>query len=403
MSRRLLVALALASIASACATRRYVAVVPAAGDEVIARLRVRRVPPPEPEPLADLTCDGPGPDAVAVVDVALGQSHACVVLADGTARCWGSGNSGALGDGSRANTATPTRVEGVSGLRAITTGRAHSCALDQRGRVWCWGDSGYRQLGRPIEGTSTSRAGEVDGLRDVVRLDAGSDHTCAVTRRGEVYCWGRNHDGQLGDGARDRYERPVLVPRLRASAVAAGHTSSCAVTRDAAVACWGGINGSRTPQIVAGLPAAAVEVVVGRGSACARLVDGAVHCWGDGSHGQLGPHARGYAEHPVWVEGLPPARAIVAWGTHVCATDVGGGVWCWGSDAPFDPESASPRHRALLGVAEQAAIGDDAACARMAAGGLCCWGDNSDGILGAVFRAFDRPANFSEVPVPMAW
>ncbi len=402
--RRSLVPLAIAGMLASCSTRARV--IPSTQDEVVMRVRVRAVeapPEPPPEETVDLTCRGGGPDGLAVTSLGIGYGHACIALSDGTARCWGAGNEGTLGSGSRGRSATPMRVEGIAGIRAVGAGRMHSCALDERGRVFCWGGAGYRQVGFPLSGTSTDTPGEVQGLRDVAQLSVGSDHNCAVTTRGQVFCWGRNHNGQVGDGSRDRHERPVAVPRLRATQVAAGFASSCAVTSQATVACWGAIADGPRPSVVAGLPEAAVDVAVGQGFACARLVDGSVHCWGDGTHGQLGPANRSYADAPVHVEGLPPVNQLTAWGLHACATDAQGGVWCWGSDEPNDPDGSNPTIRGMMAPAQAAAIGTRAACARLVEGGLCCWGSNIDGLLGAARAPFSNPPFVSEVPVPMAW
>lgn len=406
LARRLTLFLAVTAAATGCSTRTRV--VASTQDEVVMRVRVRAAETPpaavaEEEPEVDLTCTGPGPDGLAVTSLGMGYAHACLALSDGSARCWGAGNEGPLGNGSRGRTATPSRVEGLEGVRSIGAGRMHSCALDERGRVFCWGGAGYRQVGFPLSGSSTDTPGEVVGLRNVAQLSVGSDHNCAVTRQGQVYCWGRNHNGQVGDGSRDRHERPVVVPRLRATQVAAGFASSCAVTNQATVACWGAIADGPRPTVVAGLPGAAVDVVVGQGFACARLVDGSVHCWGDGTHGQLGPANRSFADEPVRVEGLPPVNQLTAWGMHTCATDAQGGVWCWGSDEPNDPDGANPTTRGMMGPAQAVAIGTRAACARLVEGGLCCWGSNVDGLLGATNRPFSNPAFISEVPVPMAW
>ena len=388
-----------------CTTRTRV--VPSTQDEVVMRLRVRAAATEEEveevEEEVDLTCRGGGPDGLAVTDIAAGYGHMCIVLSDGTARCWGRGNEGTLGTGSRARSATPARVEGLTGLISIGTGRMHSCALDEQGHVHCWGGSGYRQVGFPISGSSTDTPGRVRGLRGVVQLGVGYDHSCAVTHRGQVYCWGRNQSGQVGDGSRDRHERAVVVPRVRATYVAAGQQSTCAVTASATVVCWGAIAGSARPTVVSGLPAPAVTVTVGHAFACARLADGSVHCWGDGTHGQLGPAERGFSDTPVPVEGLPPALTVHAWGTQVCATDVQHQAWCWGSSEPFDADSANPRLRAYMDPVDDAAIGRTAVCARLSEGGLCCWGSNINGLLGTVRQPFANPPWTSEIPVPMLW
>jgi len=69
------------------------------------------------------------------------------------------------------------------------------------------------QLG-DIDGVDTPFPREVPGLTDVESVSAGVDHNCALTRSGEVWCWGRNWYGQLGDGTMSQRSRPVraLLP-----------------------------------------------------------------------------------------------------------------------------------------------------------------------------------------------
>lgn len=382
---------------------------PPPDDELVVRLRVRDdlapvgvqvgVAAPEPEPL----CDPEGPDGLAVLDVAAGYSHGCAVLSDGRVRCWGQNWAGQLGDGTRTNNGTPTPVRDVDGAVTVGAGRAHSCALLRDGRVRCWGQNDHGQLG---VGTRRSGVGPtaVDArLTGVAQLGVGWDHSCAVTTRGQVHCWGKNNLGQLGDGSRQPRDAPTLVRDLRATYVGAGVDSTCAVSTDGRVACWGALAVAERPRFVDGLPAPAVTVEVGQATACARLADGSVHCWGDGAHGLLGPRQRGASERPVLVEGLPPALTLAVNATRACITDSEHQLFCWGAQAPGIPEAGSPRLVSRMGAAEQPAVASEATCARVQRGGLCCFGDNGGGMLGALLRPFTRPSNHSELPVPMAW
>lgn len=378
-------------------------------DDVVVRVRVRDdLCPPggcdQSVPDEDPFCDPPGPDGLQVVDLAAGYAHACAVTTDGRVRCWGRNHEGGLGDGSHGRSATPVLVRDVRGATAVVTGRMHSCALVEGGRVWCWGTDDSQQIGdRGSSGPAQSIPAEVPGLRDVAQITSGWDHTCALTQRGQVFCWGVNRMGQLGDGSRRVRGRPVPVRGVRATHIAAGHDTTCAATVEGAVACWGGLAGSDRPMLVHGLPPAAATVAVGDGSACALLRDGSVHCWGDGTHGQLGSAEHGTSESPVRVEGLPPVLALAHRGTRACALDAQGQLLCWGANEAFVQDAAEPRTVAMMGPAAAAAIGDRATCARMRAGGVCCWGDNIDGVLGTLLHPFSSPSEHSEAPVPLAW
>lgn len=82
----------------------------------------------------------------------------------------------------------------------LSLGGSSSCGWHADGQVECWGENTHGQLG---DGTTRSRAtaGFVIGIPDpVVKVDVGSWHACALTKPGEVWCWGRDYVGALGNG-----------------------------------------------------------------------------------------------------------------------------------------------------------------------------------------------------------
>jgi alpha-tubulin suppressor-like RCC1 family protein len=99
---------------------------------------------------------------------------------------------------------------------AIAAGDEHTCAL-KGGQVYCWGYNDYGQLG---DGTTTDRttptlvADGAMGNSGVTAVAAGWYHTCAL-KGGQVYCWGWNGNGQLGDGTNTNRTTPTLVANGR--------------------------------------------------------------------------------------------------------------------------------------------------------------------------------------------
>ena len=154
--------------------------------------------------------------------IACGWSHACARITDGTVRCWGANNSGQLGDGTRENRRSAVPVRGLANVAGIALGDNHTCARLVDGTVACWGDNTYGEVGPTTSGdvvredrtgSSTFRWKEryvpaaVAGLTDVVDIALGSYLSCARTRDGSAYCFGRNDLGQIGP--RDLPERPT--------------------------------------------------------------------------------------------------------------------------------------------------------------------------------------------------
>jgi alpha-tubulin suppressor-like RCC1 family protein len=119
------------------------------------------------------------------------------------------------------------------------------------GEVWCWGRNEYGQLGEdPTIVPSRPTPASVEPLfgaptwSDVTLVSAGGLHTCALDTNGDVWCWGYGRSGQLGEGSvLDRYW-PVRAweasaTGVRTVAIAAGLAHTCSVLGDGGVACWG--------------------------------------------------------------------------------------------------------------------------------------------------------------------
>ena len=93
---------------------------------------------------------------------------------------------------------------------AVTAGAHHSCAVTASGRLYCWGRNEEGQLG---DGTTTERHVPtlVEGLSGVREVALGDLHTCALLGSGAVRCFGSNSNGQLGDGTTRDSDEPTYV------------------------------------------------------------------------------------------------------------------------------------------------------------------------------------------------
>jgi alpha-tubulin suppressor-like RCC1 family protein len=166
-----------------------------------------------------------------VTSIVSGYLHVCAVM-NGNVYCWGNNLYGQLGHqpDSIVNVdngctvppdhapcgLSPVQVQGLpSGVTAITAGTYHSCAV-ANGLAYCWGANQYGQLGDGTT-TTTDQPVQVKNLTNVTAISAGAypdpdgyDETCAVAD-GDVYCWGSNAYGQLGDGTTNDSSVPVKV------------------------------------------------------------------------------------------------------------------------------------------------------------------------------------------------
>ncbi len=139
--------------------------------------------------------------------IAAGAHFNCALLAGGSVECWGHGGNGELGNGSSwpyADSSVPVPVMGISTAVAITAGAYHACAVLQDGSAQCWGYNNYGQLGDDTTTVSASNFPlTVTAISSPVRLAAGYWHTCALLADGAMRCWGRDDQGQLGNRQRN--------------------------------------------------------------------------------------------------------------------------------------------------------------------------------------------------------
>ena len=361
-----------------------------------------------------------------IATVAAGRFHTCALAIDGDLHCWGTNNRGQLGTGTLDSSRAPLRVVGAPGdAIGLTAGLDHACALFKNNLAYCWGSNRSRQLGRDAPGLTSvpqflQPAFLSDGSAPVTGIPAivgGRYHTCLITPLRTLQCWGRNSDGQLGDGTQLPRPRPINVTGLTGvAAVALGAEHTCALLQNGSVKCWGanvaGQLGDGTtqehliPADVIGLGGAAVALAAGDDYTCAVVQPGGVKCWGINSAGQLGDGTTTAASFPVSAAGLSSGVvAISAGAEHTCALLQSGGVKCWGANVAGQLGDGATANRStpvdvsnLAGVSKIDAGGAHT-CATLTDGSLRCWGANNSGQLGDGTRVGQLlPAAVSGLP-----
>jgi alpha-tubulin suppressor-like RCC1 family protein len=250
--------------------------------------------------------------------------RACVLLRDGTVRCWGPGVP-SLGV-----------VTGLASIQQIHGRASNFCAVAMDGRVYCWN-------GVPRD-TTLPALTPVVGVTTAVEVAAGANHACARLRDNTVVCWGTGTSGQLGDDRNISSSTPVVVAGITdAIALTAGQSHTCVIRVGGSVQCWGlntrgqlgngGNINATAPVFVLGLSGVA-QVRAGLRHTCAVLTSGGVRCWGENLGSQLGDATTTNRNVPVVVAGLSPARWVSAYDHHSCAITRDNRVFCWGYN-PF--------------------------------------------------------------------
>jgi alpha-tubulin suppressor-like RCC1 family protein len=269
-------------------------------------------------------------------------ASSCVLAEDGRVVCWGRDDSGQVGDGpDRDGVMDPTYVVGLESVVDVSSRGFHACAATANGQVFCWGLNNDGQLGDGGEENASAPV-EVLDLTNTVEVVVGLFFSCARSATGTVYCWGKNDQGQIGDGTAIKRNRPVAVQGLgRVERLSLADNMACALKADGRVACWGanrgnlflprGVTHSLTPVLIDGLEGVA-QLSVGGDHACAVGGDGRTTCWGEPFNG-FGPALGGSGVDDFEpIAGLPLAEKVCNGVKHSCALLADGRVKCWGSN-----------------------------------------------------------------------
>lgn len=237
--------------------------------------------------------------------------------------------------------------------------------------------------------------------RAFIGLDLGDFFGCLVRHDGEVVCWGRNSNRQLGltDSAMQTADRHSLIDAPVVGTSGTNPTQTCARTGDGRLFCWGVgvLTGSSNPRAIHLNNASQItDIGVGDEHVCIRGGDGSVWCRGGNAFGQLG---RGFASAaeggfaPVKLPGganLGNVASIHVGRFSSCAGLADGTARCWGAPfqgrlgtgtTPPDNTVAQP----MSGIAHfvRGAVGNTHACAITAdLAGLRCTGSDWHGELG---------------------
>ncbi len=195
----------------------------------------------------------------------------------------------------------PKRSSGVPLVfRRVATGGNFGCGLSSERQIYCWGSDEFGQIGNG----SAPGGGPVPRLATVsnVRFDSisvGGQHACALTAEGSAYCWGNDLLGQLGDRRNVNSTTPIPVfGGLAFRSISAGGLHTCGILTNGNAVCWGansrGQLGIGTVSVSVDQPSAVVtggsyvSISAGYAHTCALTSDNRAFCWGDNTRGQLG-------------------------------------------------------------------------------------------------------------------
>lgn len=346
------------------------------------------------------------------IAIDVGTGFACALDRDANVRCWGRDEYGQIGIRHELSP-VPRTVMGLSNVRQLDAGSDYVCARLGDGTIRCWGSlstNTYGQFGNgtvgnnPLQGLVT-----VSGIRDATEIALSPLHACALRTGGQVACWGYAPTGALGHRLTmlpEREPTPVSAMVSNATSVDVGLYHSCAIVASRDVFCWGsntygeigdgtiGIQRAPTRALLA-TGEVPVELGLGRTSSCVRLSNGQVRCWGDNREYALGDGTTTNSYVPIPVRDNTSTSSVPVSLTGVVRL-IGGNIngaaallsdnrlFTWGG-YNF---GGSTYHRYASPVGSAAGVthlflrGDWTGCAVLAGEAYCSGSSNEYGVLG---------------------
>ena len=346
----------------------------------------------------------------------------------GSALAWGDNEFGELGNGTMTSSLVPVGVsEGAVPSGATFTqvgvGAMGSLALSSTGQLYAWGDNNFGELGNgTMTGSSVPvavAAGAIPPGTTISQIAAGGFHNLALSSTGQLYAWGDNLDGELGNGTTTGWSVPVAVaagaipPGTTITQIAAGFSYSLALSSTGQVYAWGDnldgelgngtTTGSPVPVAVAAgaIPPGTTitQIAAGGHQSLALSSTGQLYAWGDNIHGELGNGTTTSSPVPVAVSAgaIPPGTHIIQIAAGVLqslALSSTGQVYAWGDNLDGELGNGTTTGSPVPVAVSAGAIPPGTTIVQIAAGNLYslalsstgqvyAWGANLLGELGS--------------------
>ncbi|KAK3605151.1 hypothetical protein CHS0354_000820 [Potamilus streckersoni] len=338
------------------------------------------------------------------IKIAAGYSHSLALKSNGELWAWGWNANGQLGDGTTTDVLTPKKIG--DGYIQISAGYAHSLALKKNGELWAWGWNADGQLG---DGTNANVPAPKKIGDGYIQISAGYAHSLALKNGGELWAWGLNANGQLGDGTSGINANKNIPTRIGKSVVeytqiAASQTHSLALKSNGELWAWGwnfsgqlgdGTSGTnvnvpapkRIGENVNGYTQIAASPALGAFHSLALKNNGELWAWGLNADGRLGDGTKVNKNIPTRIgESVVGYTQISAGYAHSLALKDNGELWAWGLNVNGqlgDGTTTDVLTPKKIGDGyTQIAAGRGHSLALKDNGELWAWGLNANGQLG---------------------
>jgi len=267
---------------------------------------------------------------------------------------WGSNSTGQLGSGNTTSTSSPNQVGSVATWTDVKSAQNFCLALRSNGTIWSWGSQGdgfgtITGTGLGSNSGNVLSPTQIGSATNWDKIAANGNIAAAITNNGQLWSWGSNSNGQVGDGTTSNRNTPVQI-------------------------------GSDTNW---------KEVNCGRNHKLAIKTNGSLWGWGANSSSQLGDGTTTQRTSPVQIGSVTTWKMVAGGQQHSLALRTNGTLWSWGNNidgatgrGTTTGDTTSPTQ---IGTATDwafVAAGDFFSFAIKTNGTLWAWGRNSSGQLG---------------------
>lgn len=251
-------------------------------------------------------------DGTTFSEVSSGQGYTVAIDTSGNLWAWGCNNNGQVGNGGISNgisslndypmQTVPVKIKSGTKFTAISAGVFHCLAIDTSGNLWAWGCNSSGQIGNGSETNATSPVQIKSGTK-FTKISASVCNSLAIDTSGNLWGWGSNFHGQLGNGTQNAYTSNELSPIQIKS-------------------------GTKFKEVASG-------------NSCSFAIDTSGNLWGcgDNSYGAVGNGGSGNATHSLYGTTIQTQMVQIKSGTYfskisACesclAIDTSGNLWGWG-------------------------------------------------------------------------
>ena len=272
-------------------------------------------------------------------------------------------------------------------IKTFYPGGSVSAALTVNGDLYCWGENDCGQVGNGVTADQYTPIKVLENVKDFY-----SDHarTAAITTNGDLYCWGHNSYGQVGNGSTTDQYTPVKVLE-NVKKFNSYNEASAAVTTNDDLYCWGSDWHGQLGTGTTGTSYTPVKVLENvkkfesySFTSSAVTTNGDLYCWGDNGNGEVGNGATAVQHTPVKV--LENVKDFYGDGSTSSATTTNGDLYCWGDNyyGTVGNGSNADQHtpvKVLENVKDFYGDGSTSSAVTIN-GDLYCWGYNSGGAVG---------------------